>query len=680
MRLTFLLALFSTLLFSQDLGVLEIEGNTSEVEQHSAFESVFEEPEYEESIEHVQGLPSQKRMTKDEAMFIPGIQGDPIKAIQSLSGVTTLGNGSGELFIYGSKPEETLTTINHLPIGYLFHAGGLHSVIAPEAVGQIDAYLAGFDATYGNAMGGVINITPNYPDDELSGYGHVGIYDSSAGINVGVSDDVSFYLGARRSYFEVTLPLLGIETGKAIDGTKTTILEYPNYYDLTFMGKYQPDSNNLFSIELVSAEDKVELETYDNEETDPLAVGNVKSKSSFTTVGLRHQSFYANYESNTLLYYLDVSNRTELFAGYLVDFETKETGLYHQSTYSLDEHKLIAGVELQHFVSPLDLNITQPASRDKPHQKITDSPVYAYKNTLQINSGTLFIEDVYTPTENLLFRLGARFSYSDYESFGGYIDPRFSALYNIDDVNELSFSTGIYSQVPEGSKIIDQFGNPKSSSYERAAHYILHYGNSFFENTTIGIDPFYKDYFNLLIEDDALKYANGGEGYAYGVDMNFKMRLNEYYLYGAYTYLRSERQLNTKNNSLNTFYGEVPHTLQLIGGMKFWDNWALSSRMQYHSGLPYTEVVSATLGSDGRWVADLGEISGKRLPDFFSLDIKIAQQIKFANKQELEWSFELMNITNHTNVTGINYDDKYKIKGYSTALPLLPWFDVTYRF
>jgi len=210
-------------LYAVDLGVVDINAKEeSPAIEQNAFESVFEEPEYYENTEHINSMPSQKRITKDEAMFIPGVQGDPIKAIQSFSGVTSVGDTSGELFIYGSKPEETITTLNHLPLGYLFHLGGLHSVIAPDAIDQIDAYMAGFDVTYGNAMGGVINVTPSYPDSELSGYGHVGLYDASAGINVPVTKDVSFYLGVRRSYFDLLLAAAGKATGTLDEDSNTS--------------------------------------------------------------------------------------------------------------------------------------------------------------------------------------------------------------------------------------------------------------------------------------------------------------------------------------------------------------------------------------------------------------------------------------------------------------------------
>ena len=665
-------------LLSIELDVIEVNSNASS--EDSSYNDVFSKPDYLQTPQYVPAMPSQKRMSKEEAMFIPGGQGDPVKAIQALSGVTSVGDISGELFIYGSKPEETLTTINHLPIGYLYHMGGLHSVIAPEAIDQIDAYLAGFDVTYGNAMGGVIDITPAYPDDDLSGYGHVGLYDASAGINVALSDEVGFYFGARRSYFDLLLGAVGKATGTIDEDTNTTYTEFPNYYDITFMGSYVPNDNNIYSLELISADDALEIATFGNTVKDPEANGDIQSHRGFTTVGVRHQSFYDNYESNTLAYYKYSVARVKFFDGYFVDVDSHETGLYHQSSYTYENHKFVAGVEFQHIETPLDLNITQLPSTSKPGFDLTTEPIYQVKEDIKANAATLFLEDIYQPTSSIVIRPGLRFAYSDYKNYGGYVDPRLSMLYAPNPEDTYSFATGLYTQTPNGTKTVEGIGNP-DLGYERAMHYVLHYDKKLQKWGDFSVDAFYKDYLDLVVDANQSLYLNGGEGYAYGLDTNYKLRYEDYYAYVAYTYIRSKRQLNAESATLERFYGEIPHTFQAIGGMRFWKNWLLSSRLNYHSGAPYTAVIGTkTEGGTGRVLPIYETPNSSRLPDYFSLNIKIAQEFKFASESSLEWSFELMNLTNHENISGIRYDDNYEEVGYYKQLPFLPWFDVTYRF
>ena len=84
--------------------------------------------------------PMQQQMTTKQALGIAGTNGDPVKALKSFAGVVSTNNDEGsELYIHGSKPRETKFMLNQLPLGYVFHLGGLHSVIAPEATAQIDA-------------------------------------------------------------------------------------------------------------------------------------------------------------------------------------------------------------------------------------------------------------------------------------------------------------------------------------------------------------------------------------------------------------------------------------------------------------------------------------------------------------------------------------------------------------
>jgi len=677
----FLCAIGVSTLLGVELEMIEVNSKAYQ-ENDDAFEDIFKAPEYFETPQYVPAMPSQKRMSKEEAKFIPGGQGDPVKAIQALSGVTSLGDLSGELYIYGSKPEETLTTINHLPIGYLYHMGGLHSVIAPEAIEQIDAYLAGFDVTYGNAMGGVIDITPAYPKDDLSGFGHVGIYDASAGINVALSDEVGFYFGARRSYFDLLLGAVGKATGTLDEDTNTSYTEFPNYYDVTFIGSYIPNDNNIYSLELISADDALEISTFANEVKDPEANGEIKSHRGFTTVGLRHQSFYGDYESNTLLYYKYSTTRVKLFEGYFIDVDSHESGLYHQSSYTYDNHKFVVGLELQHLETPIDLNISELPPSGTPGFDFTTADKFRVKENIRANAVTFFVEDIYHLQPNIVIRPGLRFSYSDYKSYGGYVDPRLSLLYAPTPEDTFSFSTGLYTQAPNGVKTIEKLGNPEIG-YERAMHYVLHYDRKLYRSGELSVDGFYKDYQDLVVDDNQSQYLNGGEGYAYGIDANYKLRYENYYAYAAYTYIRSKRQLNTSSRNLERFYGEVPHTLQLIGGMRLWHNWLFSTRMNYHGGAPYTKVLGTyTNPTDptNRKLPIYDTPNSSRLPEYFSLNLKAAQQISFSGGSRFEWSFELMNVTNHENISGINYDDNYNEVGYYKQLPFLPWFDLTYYF
>ena len=103
-----LFTLCFTLIFADD--------NTTEVldtmvVQAKEDKSIFYQQDYIQSQTFMEEAPSQRKLSILEAMNIPGIQGDPIKAMKILAGVTSAGS-SGELIVHASKSSETelLTT------------------------------------------------------------------------------------------------------------------------------------------------------------------------------------------------------------------------------------------------------------------------------------------------------------------------------------------------------------------------------------------------------------------------------------------------------------------------------------------------------------------------------------------------------------------------------------------
>lgn len=163
----------------------------AEVKSDAAYagDSVFQKEGY------LKSAPMQKQISGKRALEVAGTNGDPVKALKTFAGVVSSNNdSSSEIYIHGSKPRETRFHLNHFPVGYLFHLGGMHSVIAPEMVDQIDAYLGGFDVSYG-AMGAIVDITPKYPTGSGKGRVHIGLYDADFAYDAKLGKNTSLFIG-----------------------------------------------------------------------------------------------------------------------------------------------------------------------------------------------------------------------------------------------------------------------------------------------------------------------------------------------------------------------------------------------------------------------------------------------------------------------------------------------------
>ena len=115
-------------------------------------------------------------------------------------------------------------------------------------------------------------------------------------------------------------------------------------------------------------------------------------------------------------------------------------------------------------------------------------------------------------------------------------DPRAGVVYTTRDDAHFSLSGGRYTRVPSGYKLADDLGNP-DLGYERAWHLLLHADAHVGSGGTVSVEPFYKWYEDLAIDDNLTQYSSSGEGYAYGFDLSAKYRNDAWYFYGTYTYI-----------------------------------------------------------------------------------------------------------------------------------------------
>lgn len=679
MRLLLLLLVSLTILYASDEQNQTQKFDTITVKEQQSQDN-YQAPDYLESQTYVKDLPGQQRLTAKEAMHLPGVQGDPVKAIKLLAGITSTGS-SGALIVHASKPRETLTTINQLPIGYLFHLGGLHSVIAPESIEQLDIYLGGFDVTYNNAMGGILDITPKYPYGSNSGFVHMGIFDASFGFDGKLSDKINFFIGGRRSYFDLFIDKF---TAKNEDtNTTATITQFPRYWDATTMVSYT-NENHQISLENVNAGDKASL-VIDGNIQDPQANGDIDSTQGFNSVGLRWvYNNYENYQANTLLYYMNNRFNIELFDGLKLLIDNRQTGLKHISSYTSAKHKLSFGAYIQHYDVPLDVNITRQPTAEDYNYSITGSTIVTLNETVKTTLLTLFVQDLYSFNDKVALRYGLNYITSDRNQLTKQIDPRASLRFQANETNLFALSVGQYSQTPQQSQLVGSLGNP-NLTFERAIHYTMRYAHTFSQNHTLSLEPYYKSFDQLSLSDPLLNYASVGKGDAYGIDISYKKRAANYYLLATYTYSQAHRQINSSDEALYPFYAQIPHTLNLIASYKLNARWDLSALIKYQSGLPYTPVIGTTtatnpVDSSSYIVPIYGDPFSATLHDTFMLNIKALYQKPLSKKRRLELSLELMNATNHKNEIGISYNNDYTKEIRTVDLPLLPWFDITYYF
>ena len=635
---------------------------------------------------YMKSAPMQQQMTIKQAMEMAGTNGDPIKALKTFAGVVSTNNDNGsELYIHGSKSRETHFRINHLPLGYIFHLGGFHSVIAPEMTGQMDAYLGGFDVTYG-AMGAVVDISPKYPTGSGEGRIHIGMYDADFAYDVKLGEDTNLFISGRRSYIDLIAGKIldELDSDSEDKSKKTTFTLFPQFYDAQMILTHNV-GNNAFSLEALMAQDEMKINTTMNKDRDPVANGKINAKISSNTVGLRWVYAGEDMTSNTLLYRMNTKENSEFFNDdFFVDTNSNAYGLYHESVLALDKHKLTLGMELKYRNIPVKIHSSAPPMDDFASPATLQEVIDIDKKFIS-KQYIGFAQDIWDISPKDHFRYGVRAWQTDFQDFGAGIDPRMAYVRDVSDDFSISMAVGRYSQLPSNIRVIEGFGNPKISTQEFADHYSMSFQKELGNNTSLVIEPYYKKFQNLAINDALNNYESVGEGEAYGIDVTYKKQVKDVNLILSYAYVNATRQLNTKNSTQYHFEGDIPHTLQLSANYKFWDTWYVSAYAKYSSGSPYTPIIgteSYVYKGASYKKPIYGDPYSKRLDDNYDLDMKIGKTYKYSNGKSLEYSIELMNINAlfKKNIAGLKYNDDYERDGVYEQMGFLPAIHTTYRF
>jgi len=546
--------------------------------------------------------------------------------------------------------------------------------------GQIDAYLGGFDVTYG-AMGAVVDISPKYPTGSGKGHVHVGMYDADFAYDAKLGENTNLFVSARRSYFDLIADKVidELDSDKDDPRKKTTFTLFPQFYDAQMILTHQ-NGDNVFSLEMLAANDKLKVKDTFNIDKDPVAVGKINVDVKSNTIGARWVNVGENRTSNTLLYRLQSKQNSSFYdADYKVDTEEIEYGLYHESVWHLENHTITAGAELKKTDAPTKVHSNKPpiADFDVP---VSQQEVIDLDKTFTAKQYTLFAQDIWDITPKDHFRYGFRGYKTDFQVFGSGIDPRVAYVHDFSNGLMVSTAIGKYAQLPSKFMAIEGFGNPKIDTHESAMHYTLSFQKTFADTSTLVVEPYYKKFTDLAISDDAKNFEAVGKGKAYGLDITYTKKVDNLSLMVAYSYVKATRQLNTNTTKQYRFEGDIPHTLQLSANYHINQNWRVSTYAKYSSGAPYTPIVGTnTYSYKGKeYVSPVyGKPYSKRLDANYDLDVQVGY--KTGN---WEFALELMNVNAllKKNTAGIKYDDKYEEDGKVESFGFLPAVHVTYSF
>ena len=228
---------------------------------------------------------SQKIISGSELSQVAGGQGDPLKALSTLPGMTTRSDRSSDPAIRGSGPRDNLYFMDFQRLGYLFHYQDLFSVFNADLVKEVCLTPSAFGSEYDSTNGGIIDVKLRAPcTDRLGMKLNINLFESDILVEGPLRPGHSFFAAARRSYIDIVAPKM------PVFGPNVDILEFPKFYDYQGNYRWRLAPSQELSFWLHGAWDKIIIDVNPNQEAakkDPETAGRLSSEQSYHGQGNR---------------------------------------------------------------------------------------------------------------------------------------------------------------------------------------------------------------------------------------------------------------------------------------------------------------------------------------------------------------------------------------------------------
>lgn len=506
---------------------------------------------------------------------LPAMSGGVETLIKTLPGVSNHNELSSQYSVRGGNFDENLVYVNGIEIirPFLIKSGeqeGL-SFINTDMVASIGFSSGGFDASFGDKMSSVLDITYRKPERagasaEIGALGATTHFEGSA-------DDGKFsHLTGIR--YKNTAYLLGTLDKKGeYNPSFTDVQTYLNYqfnprFSLGFLGNFSSNSFQFIpQTQLTKFGTLVNpyqfLVYFDGAEKDKFenslgAIATEYIPNSKLSLKLQATSYHSvEKESYDILgeYYLkDISqseqNQTNIDStilngtGSYLDharnlLNAGMTGVEHRGSFVAHKHQLQWGAKFQH--ERISDRVNEWEMRDSagysiPHyaDKIALYQTVSGKNVVVSNRFSGFIKDSWSKnleSGELTITAGVRLQYWDFNQ-QTVVSPRISAIWKTGARREQIFRAnwGFYDQMPFFKEMKSRDAQIiKGIRAQRAVHYLLGYDHliSGYERPVrFTAEIWYKALSHLIpyqIENLNIRYLPGQEATGYATGMDFKI-------------------------------------------------------------------------------------------------------------------------------------------------------------
>ncbi len=584
----------------------------------------------------------------EETAALPNPTDDVFRMIQVLPSVAA-GDMGSRFHLRGGGPDQMLVRVDGMDVREFFHGrdfGGITSIVPAGAIESMDVYPAGFPAEFGGRLSGAVNL------ELLSGGGH-GLHGRASADATSArllmqsnSRTGSVLVSAREAYLD-----------RILDWIQEDAVIRPAYRDLLFHAVYHPNPTRSISFNYLRSEDHAFYE-------DHVATHFVNADYMDDYVWTTYRMLLASrWAVSGTLHSARSEQHREFRIDDRIDQETRRVGGRFQSSLSLGEHLLIAGVQRDHergdFAFRADSVVTVIIA-----DQVIDVTGFAQDATFDRVLSAAWLQDEWRALDRLTLHLGGRMSW-DSETMDSYFGPRLSASYAVGDGTTIRGYWGFYDQPAPRGPTGDQNVQILTDQLQTAEHRGVGVEGRV-HGFRVGLDAYEKIFHRL---DGIVTRTIGGtqerhvvtEGTSRGIEAFVQRDGERSNWWFAYTLGRSDW-----TDGVNTFTRDFDrlHSFSVANTFRMNAGWDLGFNYTFHTGSPYTAEEWRVKGSSD-WILTEGFPNAERLPDYHRVDLRIRRHFRFDTWRMSVYA-EALNLTNHPNVLWYawrQYDESGRLDG-----------------
>lgn len=661
--------------------------------------------------------PAATRLDARAVKLTPALaEPDVLRALQTLPSVAAASDYSSALHVRGGLPDQSMVSLDGVPLYNPYHLGGIFGAIDPDAVQSVSLLAGAFPAGVGDRTAGMVDIrTREGGRDRTRSTGSVGLISSRVGVDGPLpGGNGSYLLSARRTYLDAFT-----RAAAAVDLIPTHLpydfgdVHLKLTHDVGALGKLSVSG-------YVNDEGLVFREEGENSEIDfdwgSHAFGaHLWSPLSATLAGevrVAVTGFGGRFDAAERRWSNEEQRYSDSLASVMrASTTTRNVILGAGITRYGRRHQLRAGVQadgyrFDHAVVPSEF------------EDGTDDFVPGFRQTDVPVTLAAYLEDEWTAGSALSLRMGVRLLVAGER--GTEWMPRLGLRYSPTSRLSLSFGAGRAAQVMHSLRDAESLASAVIA-YDILAAVPEEIGLTVADDAVLGaewtapgltvkVEAYEKRFRKLPVspipDDPTMGWLVPGEfregkGAARGLELLAQYTRGERALSLAYTLAGAEREVDGVRYAPRF---ERRHTLDLNGSTPWGRKGQISGRLVWMSGQPYTPVVGVfqprhplpggRFGGSAGLVPVLGDHNSARLPAYVRLDLGARRSFErrwFGRPTTITPYLQVLNVLNTRNVLfampnqtytyGIEQAPAGRLEMvYGPQLPVFPTLGLEWRF